>query len=252
MSRSHVSRLTPAQRALFDSEPGIAYEAADAAWKAAGPQRWRHLTFDEVVSIATIGALEATATYDSDEALTYRCWAFFSAVHAVFHAGRDERARYVKEKALLRATVLQHYARTGENFEIGWDTEEEIAGKIHGFSDTVVDVAAKIVASMEPAERAVDEVVERETAAAAGDALRELMPEPGSPERAMLEMRFTQHMPLTQVAEAMGVAPSGYSTFVRGFHKLLAKIRAGLKARGITEMPPWLEDVSGQALGDSG
>ena len=41
------------------------------------------------------------------------------------------------------------------------------------------------------------------------------------------------------------VGPIGYRAFVRRFHRVLAKIRAGMAARGITELPPRLEDVSG-------
>ncbi len=173
-------------------------------------------------------------------------------MHAVLHAGRDERARYVKEKALLRATVLQHFATTGEEIELGWDTDEEIRSKLHGFNDSVLGVAVKIVASMDPAESDRDEVAEHEMAARATDALREVMPAPGSPERTMIELRFAKQMPLKDVAQVLGVAPSGYSTFTRRFAEVLARIRGALLRRGITELPPWLDDVSGQALGDDG
>ena len=47
----------------------------------------------------------------------------------------------------------------------------------------------------------------------------------------------------------MGVDNRGYHTFVRRFHEVAAAVRKGLERRGITERPPWIEEVSGHALG---
>jgi hypothetical protein len=93
---------------------------------------------------------------------------------------------------------------------------------------------------------------EFEAAAVAGDALRAVLPPEGSDERRMLEMHFVERVPLTEVAAAMGVDDSGYRTFVRRFHELLASLRDGLYRRGIMEIPAWREDLSGHALRDGG
>ena len=64
----------------------------------------------------------------------------------------------------------------------------------------------------------------------------------------MIDMHFVQGLPLTKVAEAMGVDKSKYWTFWRRFHALMASLREGMEARGIERRPAWREDVSGSGL----
>jgi len=244
--------LTPAQRALFESEPNLAEEAAAAARKTLGAVRFRHLSWEDLVSIAAVGAMEATATFNPATGSSYRTWGFFAAVHAVIDAGRTEHERHAKTRALLRASAMVYFAQAQAAVEIGVDTDASLTDKLHGFSNPVLGLALLEVAAAKPTTGGEGEAVEIEAAARAGDALREALPESGSDERTMIEMRFGKQMPLTEVAAAMGVDERGYRTFVRRFHAAVAAVREGLRQRGIRELPPWREGVSGRALAEVG
>lgn len=243
--------LTPAQRALFEKEPGLAEEAAEAGRRALGTASFLHLSWEEMVSIATIGALEATVTWNPTAGSSYRTWGFFAALHAVLDAGRVEHQRYAKTRALLRASAMAFFAQAEVGIDLGVDTEASLTDKLHGFSNSVVGLAMLEVAAARPTTGGEDEVAELEAAARAGDALREVLPEVGSDERRMLELRFGEQRPLTEVAAVMGVDARGYRTFVRRFHAVVAALREGLEKRGIRELPPWREAVSGRALAEA-
>jgi len=243
------SPLTPAQRELFDSEPDLAADAADVAYRELGGACFRHLSRDEMLSIATIAAMEATVTFDPTlVGAKYRPWAFFRAMGAVLNAAKREGMQYRKTNALIRAHMMAHFGRATAEVDIGVDTDESLTDKLHDFSNPVLGLALAAVAAGTPAGD-VDEVAEVEAAAMAGEALRAVLPPVGSAERRMLEMYFVERKSLAQVATAMGVDERRHKTFARRFDQVLASLRAGLLARGICEMPPWQEDVSGRALG---
>jgi DNA-directed RNA polymerase specialized sigma subunit len=241
------SPLTPAQRALFDSEPDLAADAADAAYRELGGACFRHLSRAEMLSIATIAAMEATVTFDPAlVGAKYRPWAFFRAMGAVLNAAKREGMQYGKTNALIRAHMMTHFGRATAEVESD-DTDESLTDKLHDFSNPVLGLALAAVAAGTPAGD-VDEVAEVEVAAMAGEALRVVLPPVGSAERRMLEMYFVERKSLAQVATAMGVDERRHKTFARRFDQVLASLRAGLLARGICEMPPWQEDMSGRAL----
>jgi RNA polymerase sigma factor (sigma-70 family) len=242
--------LTPEQRALFDSEPSVAADAAAAACKELGGPGFRHLERDEMLSIATIAAMDAARTFDPAlGAARYRAWAFFSAFERVIDAARRDGVQYKKARALVQAHAMAYLRRaTVAEVEIGVDTDESLTDKLHDFSNPMLGVAVAAVAAGTPAGD-VDEAAEVEAAAMAGEALRAALPPVGSDERQMLEMHFVRRMSLGQVAAAMGVGERQYCTFTRRFDRALASIRAGLLQRGVYEMPPWRVDVSGRALG---
>jgi DNA-directed RNA polymerase specialized sigma24 family protein len=187
--------LTPEQRALFESEPDLAEAAVAAAIKDLGKEGFRHLSRDEMLSIATIGAMEAATTFDPASRAKYRTWAFFRALHAVLNASSRERRRHAKTNALLRANVTAYSGRATAEVEIGVDTDASLVDKLHGFSDPVLGLALLEVAAFKPSAGGDDEV---EAAALAGDALRDVLPPVGSAERRMLEMHFAEKMPLSE------------------------------------------------------
>ena len=255
MSRAIVPpapALTPEQRGRFDDEPGLAEEAVAAALSAMGPARFRHLSRDELLSIASIGAMEAATTFDPTRGDTYRTWGFFAALHAVLEGAREEQRRYAKVIALIRASAMVYFAETDVGVEVGVDTEASVKEKLHGFTNPLLGLALAAVAAAKPETGGQDELIEREAAARAGDALREVLQDLTADERRMIELRFVEEKTLAEVAAAMGVHARGYRTFVRRYHELLASLREGLSARGIREMPPWIEEVSGHTLGGDG
>jgi DNA-directed RNA polymerase specialized sigma24 family protein len=245
-------KLTPAQRKLFDDEPGLAEEAVGAVFKELGAASFRQFSWEEMVSIATLGALEATATFDPAAGTTYRTWGFFAAVHKVLQSRRQDHTQYAKAKALLYANALLYFGSASAGIALGVDTDASLWGKLHGFTNPVLGLALLEVAAHEPTVGGEHEIVEREAAARAGDALRQVLSGLGSDERTMIEMHFGERKPLTEVAAAMGVDKQGYRTFVRRFHEVLATLREGLARRGMREMPPWREDASGRALREGG
>jgi RNA polymerase sigma factor (sigma-70 family) len=253
MSRRAAPRtteLTPAQRALFESAPGLAEEAAHVAVRGAGEARFRHLSWEEMVSIATIAAMEATTTFDPAGGESYRTWAFFSAVCKVIDAGREESRRYAKVKAAIRANAMVYFGRVAAGeVEIGVDTEASLTDKLYAVTNPVIGLALLEAAVSRQVAGEEDEVAEVDAAARAGEALRQALPAEGTDERRMLELHFVQRKPLAEVARDMGVDARGYRTFLRRFDQVLAGIRDGLLRRGIAEMPPWREDVSGRPLG---
>ena len=106
------SPLTPAQRALFDSEPpDLAADAADHGYRELGGKCFRHLSRAEMLSIATIAAMEATVTFDPALGAKYRPWAFFRAMGAVLNAAKREGMQYRKTNALIRAHMMAHFGR---------------------------------------------------------------------------------------------------------------------------------------------
>jgi len=241
--------LTPEQRRLFDSEPELPTQAAAAAIKGAGRAAFRHLAFAEMVSIATIGAMEATQVYDPAEGTSYRKYAFFAAVLAVLGEVRREKKGHAKMRAMLRASAMVYFTEVDVDVEIGVDTDESLVAKLNGFSNTILGLAVSHVATMAvPGSFEEDELGEREAAAQAGEALRALLPAPGSAERTVIDLYFVQGLPLTKVAEAMGIDKPRYQTFRRRFHELMASLREGMEARGIDGRAPWREDISGHAL----
>jgi DNA-directed RNA polymerase specialized sigma24 family protein len=251
-ARPGPAELTPAQRALFDGEPGLAEEAALAALKGAGEARFRHLAWEEMVSIASVAAMEATATFDPATGEPYRTWGFFAAVHAVLESWREEGRQYAKARALIRASAMVYFGRASASVDIGFETDGTLTAKLHSFTNPVLGLALEEVAALVPTAGGEDGAAEMLAAARAGEALRAVLPAEGSEERRMLEMHFAQRMPLTEVAAAMGVEGSKYRTFVRRFHEVLASLRDGLRKRGIAEMPSWREGVSGRALEEEG
>jgi RNA polymerase sigma factor (sigma-70 family) len=241
--------LTPEQLALFKSEPLVPEEAVAATLKGMGAALFRHLEREDLRSIATIAVMESTASYDPARGSTYRTWAFFAAVNALLQNGRAEHQRHAKARALVRASVLMYLGRSSLGVDIGVETEETLTAKLHSYTNPVVVLALKEVAAMKPTTGGEDEVGELETAARAGDALREALSHCGAEERRVLEMHFRDGIPLTEVAAALGVDASGYRTFVRRFHDALAALREALAKRGIRERPPWREEVAGEVLG---
>jgi DNA-directed RNA polymerase specialized sigma24 family protein len=244
--------LTPAQRKLFDDEPGLAEDAVNAVMKELGAAIFGHFSREEMLSIATLGALEATTTFEPAAGQAYRIWGFFAAVRRVLDCRREDHARHAKTRALLRANVLVYFGSASAEVEVGVDTDASLANKLHGFTSPTLALAVLEVAAQEPTTGGEDEVVEREAAARAGDALRQALPAAGTDERRMFDLHFGEHKPLTEVATAMGVDKAGYRTFVRRFHEALAALREELAKRGIKKIPPWREDASGRALDEGG
>jgi hypothetical protein len=245
--------LTPAQRVLFASEPGLPAEAVTAALKGMGERRFRHLPREDMLATAALAAMEAAVTFDPARGLEYRSWAFFAAMHAVMMTGREEHARYARATAMIHAGVLMYFGQASVPADVGFETESSLAEKLHNYTSPVVGLALMELAASRPTSGGEDEEIERLAAARAGAALRAVLPAEGSEERRWLDLHFGQRLPLTQVAAAMGVdTAAGYRTFVRRFHAVLASLREGLERRGIRELPPWRADVSGHALGDGG
>jgi DNA-directed RNA polymerase specialized sigma subunit len=241
--------LTRAQRALLDAEPDLPERAARAAVRSYGEARFCHLSWEERIAIAALGVLEATRRYDPSRGQTYRDWAFFAGVNRLLDAGREERAAYAKARALVRAAALSHFAEAQPRVEIGVDTTESLAAKLAAFSDPLVGHALMALAVAPLSEGGEEELVEREAAARAAEALRAALPPPGTEERRMLELHFVKRAPLTEVAASLGVPEPGYRTFVRRFQEVLAALRRRLREGGIDELPPWREDVGGAPLG---
>jgi RNA polymerase sigma factor (sigma-70 family) len=244
--------LTPAQWDLYNGEPDLPTKVAAAAVKAMGEVAFRHLSWDDLSQIAAVGVLEATASFDPTRGGEYERYAFFSALGVVLDSARTEHERYTKARALVRASALIYFRDTQLVMEIGCETEESITAKLHGYTSTTVARAMLEVASMKPTTGGVEEAEERRAAARAGEALRAVMPAPGSVERRVLEMHFGLGMPLTEIAAEMGVDGTGYRTFVRRFHDVLEGMGEGLAARGIRERPAWMQGVSGRALAEDG
>jgi DNA-directed RNA polymerase specialized sigma24 family protein len=242
--------LTLAQRRLFGNEPDLPGKAAAASVEAAGESVFRHLEFDELVGIATIAAMDATATWDPEGPAPYRAWAYFGALRAVLDNARWENRAHEKVRALLRASALVYFAGARTGVSMGIDTETSLAGKLDDFTNPVVGLAIAHVVTMERATGGEDEVIELETSALTGDALRELLPARGTLHRKVLHLHFVRGMSLSKVAAALGYEASAYVTFWRDFHALMAWFRDGLAARGIDKRPAWREEVSGRVLGD--
>lgn len=244
--------LTAAQRALLDAEPELPARVVSAAMRC-GAGRSAGLGWEELMSIAAVGVLEAARRFDPARSASFREWAFFNGLHHVLDAARDERQTHGRAVARLRAAAMTYFADAEAKLELGVDTTESLAAKLAAFCDPLVGLAMMEVATGPAGTGGEDELVEREAAARAGAALREVLPPPGSEERRMLELHFVKRAPLSKVAEAMGVPESGYRSFVRRFHLVLGELRRGLAERGLHEMPPWREDLGGTPLGpDSG
>lgn len=246
------SALTPEQRERFDSEPGLAEEAARAALQILGRACFRHLEWEEMMAIAAIGVMEATVSFDPACGSSYRTWAFFKGVHRVLDAAREEAEQHGKTRALVRATVLTYFAQASTSIDLGFETEASLTDKLHDFTDPVLALAMLEVAASRSSAGGEDEIAEREAAERAGDALREVLAELPPDDRRMIDLHFVERIPLTQVAAVMGGDKVSYWVFVRRFHEVMAALRRGLERRGIAEAPPWMEGISGNALGPAG
>jgi DNA-directed RNA polymerase specialized sigma24 family protein len=242
--------LTPAELALFQSEPGLPAQAAKEASKAAGMKVFDYLKPGDLAAIAAVGALEATRTYDPAGETPYRAWAYFNAVRAVLDAARWENRAHAKIRALLRASACVYFAGAPVGVDVGFETDASLLEKLHGFTNPVLGLAIAYVATLEPETGGEDEVIAVETAARTGDALRELLPAPGTVQRQVIDLHFVQGLSLAQVAEVLGYEKSAYTTFWRNFQALMSWLRTGLVARGINQRPAWREEVSGRVLGD--
>jgi DNA-directed RNA polymerase specialized sigma24 family protein len=244
--------LTPEQEALFEGVSDVPAEAASAALREHGALL-RHLTEDEVLSLAVIGGMEATASHKA-EAGPLRQWVFFGALHRVLDNARAEHKRHAKVLALVRAAAALHWSGFAEAVEIG-DEEAELRDKLHAASDGFYAQAAlRMAAAAEPPDSsdAEEELGLRRAAAWAGDALRAALEGLTPQERWILEQHFRAKQPLTTIAAELGVKPSQYRTFVRDFHRLLGTLGGRLRTLGMKEMPAWWPEVSGTALGREG
>jgi DNA-directed RNA polymerase specialized sigma24 family protein len=244
--------LTAEQETLFESVADVCDEAVAAALRDHGPLL-RHLTPDELRSLAVIGGKEAMASHDEDKG-PLRRWAFFKALHKVLDHARDESRRDAKVIALVRATALVHWARFTETVEIGVDDEATLTGKLHGASNGFYGHAALKMVAAEPAagSDAEEDLGVHRAAAWAGEALRTVMGSLAPEERAILERHFREKKPLTVIALEMGVEKPQYRSFVRHFDRLIEIVGTRLMALGMKGMPVWLPDVSGTALGSEG
>jgi DNA-directed RNA polymerase specialized sigma24 family protein len=244
--------LTAEQEKLFESVADVCDEAVAAALREHGPLL-RHLTLDEVRSLAVIGGKEAMASHDEEKG-PLRRWAFFKALHKVLDHARDENKRDAKVIALVRATAMIYWARFTETVEIGADDEATLTAKLHGASNGFYGHAALKMVAAEPAVApdAEEDLGVRRAAAWAGEALRAVMGSLTAQERTMIEWRFREKKPLTVIAVEMGVEKPQYRTFVRDFDRLIEVMGTRLMALGMKGMPVWLPDVSGTALGSEG
>jgi DNA-directed RNA polymerase specialized sigma24 family protein len=245
------TRLTPEQEALFEGVSEVPAEAASAALREHGALL-RHLTQEEVLSLAVIGGMEATASHRA-EAGPLRQWVFFGALHRILDSARAEHKRHAKVLALVRAAAAVHWSGFVEGVEIG-DEEAELRDKLHAASDGFYAHAAlrMAAADLPDSSDAEEELGLRRAAAWAGDALRAAIETLTPEERWILEQHFRAKHPLTQIAAELGVTPSQYRTFMRDFHRLLGRLGRRLRTLGMKEMPPWWPEVSGTALGREG
>jgi DNA-directed RNA polymerase specialized sigma24 family protein len=250
--------LTLDQRRRFDSEPDIPGEAVAYALKAYGQRMFRHLepdAPDELLSIAVIGAMEAAATYKPQKGSPFSEWAFFGALHAVLQNARGAVRKNAKLSAFVRATLMVFVKQYRESIAIGVDGEEEIRAKIRDSGDAFYGRVVVAVAASNPpvATDAEEQLGLCEAASWAGRALRKIVGDLTSEERELLTLHFSQHTPLKHIAAARGLEGDGpYRAFVRRFERLLSTLGKRLAALGVTEMPPWLSEVSGSVLGSEG
>jgi DNA-directed RNA polymerase specialized sigma24 family protein len=244
--------LTAEQEKLFESVADVCDEAVAAALREHGPLL-RHLTLDEVRSLAVIGGKEAMASHDEEKG-SLRLWTFFKALHKVLDHARDENRREAKVIALVRATAMVHWARFTETVEIGVDDEATLTGKLHGASNGFYGHAALKMVAAEPqvAPDAEEDLGLHRAAAWAGEALRVVVGSLTTQERAILERHFREKKPLTVIAVEMGLDKPQYRNFVRNFDRLLEIMGTRLMALGMKGMPVWLPDVSGTVLGSEG
>ena len=240
-----IPTLTPEQRALFDSAPGLAARAVAAVANERGISQ----EYDaEPLSTATVAAMEATVTYDARRGVSYDQWGFFHACYAIYNTFRDDKSHHTKMLALVRAAFLVHYAHATETFDLFGDTEAAYEEKLHGFSGSPIGHALLYVATLVPTTGGDDDdAVERLAAARAGNALRQVIDGLQPEERRMLDLCYEDGNPMTEAAAILG--EDDYRAFTYQFHKLLARLKVRLSALGMREMPSWREDISGKALG---
>jgi DNA-directed RNA polymerase specialized sigma24 family protein len=241
-------KLTAEQRALFKGVSDAPSEAAIAALREHSTLL-RHLTADEVLSLAVIGGMEATASHRS-AAGSLRQWVYFGALHRVLDSARAEHKRQAKIVTLTDATTLVHWR--GLALAVEADNQEPpLSDKPHTAPDNFDGHAALRMTAAEPLapSDAEEELERRREAAWAGNALRTAMKTLPLEQRWILERHFRAKQPLAKIAAHKGVKPPQYRTFVRDFRRLLATLEKHLRALGMTEMPEWSPDISGSALG---
>lgn len=223
--------LTPEQRALVRSVPGLAERASYEISRAfGGDPRSR-----DRINQAHFGIFKAAASYDSDRG-PFAQWAHLKAWGEIVTA--DRKAQKQKRLAAAgRVTGFRLLAAKRHRFDdISLEaSDNELFGELVGLAQEqlVGELLGAAVASEEPAE-GEDEYAEREAWALALEALQHVL---GGlkPQHRELLLLFAHGHDIKAIAKDRGM---DYSTLLDQFHGQLALARARLEGLNINRTPP--------------
>lgn len=232
--------LTPFQRALVESERGVARRAVALVLRVYG----RRIPYEEAERVAERAVMEAARTFDPAKG-SFGPWAYRRAIYAILDAARVERGQ---EKALrrLRSVVVRRLSEEGYVPPVAtsideltrWeeDASDELAACASSYVDTVLQSALtpeQTVLAVEEAER---------TARALRIVVDELRPD----ERELLRLQFDDDQKVKVIAKSLGV---DYDTLLDRANALKRRMKARLAFLGVRFMPDFLDLEPGELLG---
>lgn len=236
--------LNPAQYELWASEPDAARRAVDAIVAELGP-----IAPDEVMqSIASLGTLEAAASFDAARGLPYGQWAFYFASFRLWEQLRKEHGQDKPTLARIRKAMFHFMAHHHRFFDVWNDTRESDTRALRSFTDGMLFAGALQMGAPTTITRGVEDVVAAEGARATGDAVRQVVGELRPEQRDMLRQCAAYGEPVKAYAKQLG---RGYRGVLDDYHELIALCGARLHGLlGTTGMPEWHADISGRVFED--
>jgi hypothetical protein len=192
---------------------------------------------DPMLRAAVRGAMEAAASYDAEARVPYRQWALVHATYRVYEHLRRVHKDDRPVLARIRAAMAEFLALHKQVLDPFHDTRASNSRRLHAFSDGLLASGALGMAfGAQAIVSGEDDVVEVEGARRAGDALREVIAELPADAQALLAECFGRGHAVKDAAKGRA---KGYRAVLRRYHKVLARVGAGLARRGVTEMPSW-------------